>query len=208
MIPLSQLQLEQYNEFWKYIPTSLSTPVSSVFDTLVLSLSNEQANFLSIWYQFKDNINVLTSDTNGVTAWEAFLQLPNRPDLSLQARRGRLYSRMVTQPSTIGTLKSVVKSYIGTDNFQFNEYYTYNDPVSAFYYEVQINESFTASFIRSDLEDDLQRLQPEHCRLVRILDPFYYLSDTVSPSDSIITQVINVFRADISPCDDPDYIVV
>lgn len=207
MTDLTTLQSEQYDEFWKYIPTSFTDGVTSRFSSFVTSLSNDQASFLKEIYDFKDNLNVLTANTQGVTAWEAFLQLPDRPDLTLQARRGRLFSRMSPLAGTLETIKNVVKNYIGSDQFSVFEYQTLNDPVSAFCYEIQINVSSTVSYIKTDLEDDLKRLQPEHCQLVRIIDPFKYLTDTTSASDSATVQLISIFLSDISPCDNPDYIV-
>lgn len=203
---LSQLQTDQYTEFFKYIPSPLTDSPSSVFVAFVRSLSNDQASMLKDTYDFKDNINVLTANTNGVTAWENFLSLPDRPDLSLQARRGRLFSRMVIKAPTIQELKGVISSYIGSDDFAIIEYYTQADPVSAWMYEVQINISDTTGFIQSDLEDDLRRIQPAHCELVRITDPFKYLSDTLTSTESVTSDVISVILADISPADDPDHV--
>lgn len=203
---LSQLQTDQYTEFFKYIPSPLTDSPSSVFVAFIGSLSNDQALTMKDVYDFKDNINVLTANTNGVTAWETFLSLPNRPDLSLQARRGRLFSRMVMKAPTIKELKGVIRNYIGSDDFSINEYYTQADPASAFMYEVQINLPDTTGFIQSDLEEDLTRIQPAHCRLVRIIDPFKYLSDTLTATESVVSKVVNIFQFDVSPMDNPDYI--
>jgi hypothetical protein len=203
---LSQLRTDQYAEFFKYIPSALTDAPSSVFVAFIESLSEDQAKTMKDVYDFKDNINVLTANTNGVTAWEAFLSLPDRPDLSLQARRGRLFSRMVVKAPTIQELKDVIRSYIGSDDFSINEYHTFAVAASAFMYEVQINLVDTTGFIQSDLEEDLIRIQPAHCRMVRIIDPFKYLTDTLTATDSVTSQVISVIRADISPSDSPDHI--
>lgn len=203
---LSQLRTDQYAEFFKYIPSALTDSPSSVFVAFVNALTEDQARTMQDVYDFKDNINVLTANTNGVTAWETFLSLPDRPDLSLQARRGRLFSRMVVKAPTIQELKDVIRSYIGSNDFSINEYYTFADPASAFMYEVQINLPDTTGFIQSDLEEDLTRIQPAHCRLVRIIDPFKYLADTLTTTESVTSKVVNIFQFDISPIDNPDYI--
>lgn len=204
---LLQLQSEQYDEFRKYVPECFTDSASAIWTAFLTSLSNDQAMFLKECYDFKDNINVLTANTQGVTAWEDFLGLPNRPDLSLQARRGRLFSRMATKSDTVKTLKDVISSYIGSNDFSITEYYTYAEPASAFYYDVTLNVPETVGFIQSDLEQDLIRLQPAHAKLVQILDGFRYIYDTQTSDDSVTTQIINIFCSDISPCDNPDYIV-
>jgi hypothetical protein len=204
---LSQLISEQYEQFRNYIPSAFTDSPSSKFDSVIQSLTVDQAKLLKEIYDFKDNINVLTANTEGVTGWEAFLGLQNRPDLSLQARRGRLFSYMVQKDNTIKTMGDVVKSYIGSDQFTIFEYWTLSDPASAFVWEVQINTPNTASYIKSDLEYDLVRLQPAHCTLLRILDTFKYLADTLSTSDSVSTTLLSVFQSDISQCDNSLVIV-
>lgn len=204
MTDLTTLQSEQYDEFWKYIPTSFTDGVTSRFSSFVTSLSNDQASFLKEIYDFKDNLNVLTENTQGVTAWEAFLQLPDRSDLTLQARRGRLFSRMSPLSGTVETIKKIVSNYIGGSDFIINEYYTLSDPASAFMYDIQINSSNTVSYIVSDLTDDLQRVQPAHCKLIRIIDPYNYTTDSQSQSDAVSVQSLNIFQLDSSVLDGPD----
>lgn len=203
---INTLKQQEYDEFYKYIPTSFTDNISSRFGTFVYSLACDQAQFIDELNKFKENINVLTANTEGVTAWEAFLQLPSRPDLTLQARRGRLFSHMVTQ-ATIESIKKIVNSYVNSNDFEIYEYWTTSNPASAFVYEIQLNIPFVTGQIRQDLIDDLTRVQPAHCTLFAIIDGFQYLSDSLIISDTISTESLTVFQSDVSQSDDTSIVV-
>jgi hypothetical protein len=200
---------EMLETFYNLLPSIFPqvNPVSgSIFNSFVKSIADSEADFLVELHDFKDNLNVLTSTSAFIGEWENLVGLPNRPDLSLLSRQGRVFSRMEGTAPTVSNMKDLIRSYTGSDNFTIFEYHTLNDPLSAFVYEVRLTTPGFGGVDEEALREDLIRTQPAHCILLRIVDEWPIEEEIVSVTESSTATVQDIFVIGSSLIGGPDII--
>lgn len=204
-----EIRQEMYSEMRGILPTIFATtnPVSAnILNSFVWSLSSEAAELVKALEDFKDDQNVLTS-ASAIGSWEDLINLSQRPDMSLLARRSRVFSRTSGGPTTLAVLKNVVRKYVDGENFNIFEYHTLNDPTSAFRFKIQINRMPGVYYDEVSLQQDVLRLQPAHCGdIVEIEDRWRDFTDAFAFTDSVSAFPLYVFTIGTSTIEGPDVI--
>jgi len=184
--------LIMYQQLLSELPELLTTETNEASGTILNSLMRSIASVAGDEYQdiinFQDDINVVTATASGVNVWEEFLQLPERPDLTLEARRARLLNRTAGVFPTLDIIKDTIRNYTGDNNFSVYEYFNDGIPASAFLYRVDIIQPASNEFDLEDLQDDLLRIQPAHCgQFVEVAEAWTSLADSVSVSEGPVS---------------------
>jgi len=180
---------------------------ASQTNSILMSLANELGWLEFNLEEFRDNENALTATIEGIVDWEDIAGLPHRTDLTLGTRRARVYARISGTPCTLETIKQVVKGYVGEDNFEIFEYWTLNDPASAFKYKVIITRPPSTAYDEESLQQDLVRVQPAHCGdYVEIEDKWDNIEDTLTITEGVSATKLQFFVIGSSLIDGPDVI--
>jgi len=189
---ITQANEEMYNAFYNLFPDIFDkkNPNESVFATFVRALAENEAQFLVDLHEFKDNINILTCSERFIGTWEELVGLPVRPDLSITDRRSRIYSRVAGTPATVQTTKRIIESFVGNKEFSIFEYWTLEDPASAFAYDVKIIRPSPNNYNEGSLIDALIRVQPAHCQFSKIVNVWNF-NEGISTTDSATAEAVN-----------------
>ena len=113
---------------------------------------------------------------------------------------------MIGVDPTISNMKDLIRNYTGLDNFEIFEYYTLNDPASAFVYEVRLTTPDLAGLDEDSLKEDLIRTHPAHCILHRFVDIWPIADDILSITESATATVKDIFIIGSSLIGGPDVI--
>lgn len=203
-----------YGEFLNLIPNIFSI-VSPASGSTFLNSNKVFMDDLDVFNQaladFKNNLNVLTSNVTGIAAWEDLIQIGERPDLSLDQRRARVFTRVAGTPETIDTLKNIVKHYTGTRPVMF-EYGAmdrddpYFDINKIWTYQLIIEQPPVIPYNVTDIIKDLSDADPAHCNPEIAENYILGADDIFILSDSFNSELANVFIVGVSLVGGPDLI--
>jgi len=182
----------------------------NIFQAFAESLTDNLESHQGVLDNYKENLNILTANNIGCRAWEEFLRIAVRADLTVSERRAILFSRISGSFPTLETIQTTAENFTGNTVSIYEpsvEFPLLCPLASAFVYEVQYSQPTPNSFEDDNMIAALERVHPLHCQL--ILSPGWSLTDesTVTDDPSISTEILNPFIVGSSTVGGSDIVV-
>ncbi|WP_102271314.1 putative phage tail protein [Cytobacillus massiliigabonensis] len=123
----------------------------------IMSANAEQVDKTRIKARATTDQFYVGTATNGLDDWERVLDLPPRPNSSLEFRRNRILARLNgTAPATVAYLTDVVNAYVADKSARIIEYN------GEYRFEAEIPLSENISFNTSEIQEAVNEVKPAH----------------------------------------------